>query len=128
MLFVSSSMLCINVPFCVIASCAAVSGSFESILGSDPHIVDSFTLRLSSIFKSHGATRLCASPLRPRDNQIDSNSTLRPAEIINDQGFVLLLREDLTTNFARAIARCGLTANNLKRFDIDTVYHESDAR
>jgi hypothetical protein len=41
--------------------------------------------------------------------------------------YVLLMREDLTVNFARAIARCGLAANNVKRYDIDTVYNESDA-
>lgn len=108
------------------ATSAAVSGSFEAILGSDPHMIDAICSKLCSIFRSHGAIRLSPPCLRPRDQIIDVSSS-KSAELINDQGYVLTLREDLTVNFARAISRCGLAANNVKRYDIDKVYHESDA-
>ena len=111
----------------LLATSAAITGSVESIIGSDPYVIDVLCSRLSSIFRSHGAIFLRSPCLRPRDQNIDLHSVNRPAEVINDQGYVLLMREDLTANFARAIARCGLSANNVKRFDIDTVYHESDA-
>eukprot|EP00804_Cyclotella_cryptica_P012302 CCRYP_019997-RB/>CCRYP_019997-RB protein AED:0.07 eAED:0.07 QI:234/0.93/0.94/1/0.87/0.82/17/67/1724 len=110
-----------------LATSAAVTGSFETILGSDPHMVDMLCSKMSSIFRSHGAVRLRPPCLRPRDQSMDFNSVNGPAEFLNDQGYVLLMREDLTVNFARAIARCGSAANNIKRYDIDTVYHESDA-
>jgi histidyl-tRNA synthetase len=89
-------------------------------------MIDVVCSRLRSIFESHGATRLQPPFLRPRDH-VDFNSLNGPAQVINDRGFVLTIREDLTVNFARAIARCGLAANNVKRYDIDKVFHESDA-
>lgn len=89
--------------------------------------MDIICTKMSSIFQSHGATRLSPPCLRPRDQNIDTNLVNGPAEFINDQGYVLLMREDLTVNFARAIARCGLAANNVKRYDIDKVFHESAA-
>ena len=90
-------------------------------------MVDALCSRLSSIFRSHGASCLRPPCLRPLDQNIDLYSVNRPAEVINDLGYVLLMRENLTANFARAVARCGLSANNVKRFDIDTVYQKSDA-
>ncbi len=111
--------------FVIVATFVAVNGSFGSTLGSDPYMIDVICSRLRSIFESHGATRLQPPFLRPRDQHVDSVNG--PAEVINDQGYVLMIREDLTVNFARSIARCGLAANNVKRYDIDKVYHESDA-
>lgn len=112
----------------VVATSVAIAGSYVSILGSDPQAVDMICSKLSTIFQSHGAVRLSPPCLRPRDQYLDTNNLVNgPAEVINDQGYVLLMRENLTVNFARAIARCGLASNNVKRYDIDKVFRESDA-
>ena len=113
----------------VVATSVGICGSYASILGSDPQMSDVISSKLSKIFQSHGAVRLSPPCLRPRDqNYLDTNKPVNaPAELINDQGCVLLMRENLTTNFARAVARCGLASNNLKRYDIDKVFRESDA-
>ena len=40
----------------------------------------------------------------------------------------MLLPEGLTASFVRAIGRGGTATSNIKRYDIDRVYHKSLAR
>lgn len=160
------------------ATSAAVTGSFESILGSDPHLVETICSKLGvscvswhhikcktwnppSIKPEHFCISLVHIPFaRCCSSSSTFLETARPiyrfssskwtrwankrsrVRYLHDEikiyvnfllifqcpkSYVLLLKEDLTINFARQIARCGLAANNIKRYDIGTVYHESDA-
>jgi hypothetical protein len=110
------------------ATSAAVTGSKDVFLGFDPRVMDSLCSKLETIFLSHGAIRLRSPLLRPRDSTDFVDSSLnRPAEVLNARGSVLLLQEDLTVNFARAVSRGGVASSNVKRYDVNTVYHESDA-
>ena len=108
------------------ATSAAVT-SVDGILGFDVRIVESICSKLASIFQSQGAVQLQSPLLRPRDSTDFTQSLNGPAEVLNGRGSVLLLQEDLTVTFARAISRGGVSTNNIKRFDIGKVYHESDA-
>lgn len=111
------------------ASAAAVEGSADGILGADPRVVEALCRKLQDIFQSHGAMRLQGPLLRPKES--DSNDPIaslnKPVEVLSSRGSVLNLREDLTVNFARAISRGGSATSNLKRFDINKVFIESDA-
>jgi len=110
------------------ATSASVGSSTDGgLLGADPLVVESFCDKVEFILKSQGAIRLRSPLLRPRDT-IDVRSALNePVEVLDTRGSALLIHEDLTVNFARAISRGGVSANNVKRFDIDNVYYSSDA-
>lgn len=112
------------------ASSAAVTGSADGLLGTDPTLVERICETCADIFKQHGASRLEAPLLRPRTsrsravNETDNaTSPGGPAEFLNADGIVLLLPEDSTSNFARAIARGG--CSSLKRYSISKVFHRS---
>lgn len=109
------------------ASSAAVQGNLDGVLGSDPRIVSFVCSRLESIFKSHSAVHLKAPLLRPRHTSSDAGLLGGPAEVLNRRGVPLHLSEDLTASFARAVGRSGSAASNLKRYDIDRVYHKAVA-
>ncbi|KAL7532970.1 hypothetical protein ACHAXR_004963, partial [Thalassiosira sp. AJA248-18] len=109
------------------ASTAAVDGSVDGILGADPRLVETLCDKLCDIFRSHGAVRLQGPLLRPRDSNDPIVSLNKPVELLSRRGSVMNLREDLTINFARAVSRGGSSTSNLKRFDINKAFIESDA-
>ena len=107
------------------ASSAAVTGSVDGVHGGDPTVVRNLCQKLRGIFESHGAVWLRSPLLRPRGDTTASNGGGGPAELLNTRGVVLILPEDLTAPFARAIGRGGSATANIKRYDIDRVYHKS---
>jgi histidyl-tRNA synthetase len=109
------------------ASAAAVEGCANGILGADPRVVEGLCRKLSDIFQSHGAVRLQGPLLRPRDANVSVSSLNKPVELLARRGSVLRLREDLCVNFARSVSRGGSSTNNMKRFDINKVFIESEA-
>ncbi|KAL7471057.1 hypothetical protein ACHAXS_011340 [Conticribra weissflogii] len=110
------------------ATSATVGSSTDGgLLGADPLVVESFCDKIEFILKSQGAIRLRSPLLRPRDTMDVRSALNEPVEVLDTRGSALLIREDLTVNFARAISRGGVSANNVKRFDIDNVYYSSDA-
>jgi len=88
-----------------------------------------FVICLSSrVFDAHGAVQLSSPLLRPRTPGIRFHEEQfrvpdQPAELINKRGTVVMLPEDLTANFARAVARSGNAATRVKRYCFDKVYH-----
>jgi histidyl-tRNA synthetase len=109
------------------ASSAAVEGCAYGLLGADPRVVEGLCRKLCDIFYSHGAMRLQGPLLRPTDPNDADASLNKPVELLARRGSVLRLREDLCIPFARALGRGGSSTNNLKRFDINKVFTESDA-
>jgi hypothetical protein len=107
------------------ATSAAVTGAADGVHGADPRVVDEICSELCAIFDTHGAVRLRAPLLRPRPASATEAAVGGPAEVLNSRGTVLLLPEDLTVSFARALGRGGAATSNLKRYDIDRVYHKS---
>ena len=109
------------------ATSAAIEGQSTGQLGADPRVVEMLCRQLTDIFQSHGAVRLQGPLLRPRE--IDDSVTLlnKPVELLARRGSVLRLREDLCVTFARAVSRGGSATSNMKRYDINKVYNESDA-
>jgi histidyl-tRNA synthetase len=104
-----------------------VEGNLDGVLGKDPRVVEMITSRLATLFQLHGAVHLKAPLLRPRYGTSDGQSLGGPAEVLNRRGVPLNLPEDLTASFARAVGRGGQSASNLKRYDIDRVYHKAMA-
>lgn len=109
------------------ATSAAVTGCFDGVHGSDPTVVETLCSRLTTIFQAHGAVHLKSPLLRPRPASVHSLAVGGPAELIDPRGNVLLLPEDLTGPFARAVGRGGSAASNIKRYDIDRVHHKAIA-
>jgi serine/threonine protein kinase len=107
------------------ATAAAVTGSLDGVHGADPSVVETVSERLKAIFQCHGAVRLRSPLLRPRTNMAAAAAVGGPAEVMNVRGAVLLLPEDLTASFARALGRGGSATSHLKRYDIDRVFHKS---
>lgn len=107
------------------ATATAVTGLADGVHGADPKVVDFVCDRLRSIFDSHGAVHLRSPLLRPKPNSSLCTSSGGPAEMMNSRGTVVLLPEDLTASFARAVGRGGAATSNIKRFDIGRVYHRS---
>jgi histidyl-tRNA synthetase len=109
------------------ATAAAVTGSLDGVHGADPTVVEAMCDKLRSIFRSHGAVHLRSPLLRPKSHAASSQGggLGGPAEVMNGRGAVLLLPEDLTAPFARALGRGGAATSHLKRYDIDRVYHRS---
>jgi hypothetical protein len=109
------------------ATAAAVTGSLDGVHGADPTVVEVMCDKLRSIFRSHGAVHLRSPLLRPKSHATSSQGggLGGPAEVMNGRGAVLLLPEDLTAPFARALGRGGAATSHLKRYDIDRVYHRS---
>lgn len=108
------------------ATAAAVLGA-DGIVGPDPRVVDYVCSKLSTIFQSHGAVHLPSPLLKPRD-ALDLIATLNePAQVLNKRGSALVLKSDLTVNFARAISRGGAATNNIKRYEVGKCFLESDA-
>ena len=107
------------------ATSAAVTGLVEGVHGADPRVVDHVCLRLKSVFEAHGAVHLRSPLLRPKPNHMLSGSTGNVAELMNSRGTVLVLPEDLTASYARAVGRGGTATSNLKRYDVGRVYHKS---
>lgn len=105
------------------ATAAAIAGNFDGVHGADPRVVSSICNQMISLFESHGGSQMKPPTLRPR-SQHDNTAGL--AEVMSKRGVILLLPEDLTINFARSIGRAGGAASNVKRFDLDKVYHKSD--
>jgi len=115
------------------ASSAAITGSADGLLGADPTLVERICDICTETFKQHGATRLDAPLLRPRIDKTSRSEGFHeadnvmgaggPAELLNTDGTVLLLPEDLTSTFARAVARGG--CGSLKRYSISKVFHRS---
>lgn len=104
-----------------------MEGNLDGVLGKDPRVVEMISSRLASVFQLHGAVHLKAPLLRPRYGTSDGPSLGGPAEVLNRRGVPLNLPEDLTASFARAVGRGGQSASNLKRYDIDRVYHKAMA-
>ena len=109
------------------ATAAAITGAFDGVHGADPTIVETICSRLGAIFQAHGAVHLKSPLLRPRPATAHSLVVGGPAEVIDSRGTVLLLPEDLTAPFARAVGRGGTAAANIKRWDIDRIHHRSMA-
>ena len=108
------------------ATAAALTGA-DGIIGPDPRIVEFVVSKLKTIFQSHGAVHLSSPLLKPRD-ELDLIATLNePAQVLNSRGSVLILKSDLTVNFARSISRGGAATNNIKRYEIGKCFLESDA-
>lgn len=107
------------------AASAAITGTADGVHGADPRVVETVCARLSSIFEAHGAVRLRAPLLRPRPLHYGETTVGGPAELLNSRGTIVLLPEDLTASFARALGRGGTATSNTKRYDIDRVYHKS---
>ncbi|VEU40406.1 unnamed protein product [Pseudo-nitzschia multistriata] len=107
------------------AAAIAIDGNLDGVLGKDPRIVEMITTRLANIFQAHGAVHLKSPLLRPRYSSSDKTIIGGPAEVLNRRGVALCLSEDLTASFARAVGRGGQSASNLKRYEIDRVYHKS---
>lgn len=107
------------------ATSAAITGAADGVHGADPHVLEAISAGLSSIFEEHGAVRLRPPLMRPRPTNVSENTIGGPAEVLNSRGTVLLLPEDLTVSFARALGRGGAATSNIKRYDIDRVYHKS---
>lgn len=107
------------------AAAIAIDSNIDGVFGKDPRIVEMIIARLTTIFQSHGAVHLKSPLMRPR--HISSNKKVigGPAEVLNRRGVCLYLAEDLTGSFARAVGRGGHSASNLKRYEIDRVYHKS---
>ena len=110
---------------CIMAMRAAASAAVGTM--DDPIVVETLSAQISCILTSQGAVHMRSPLLRPRDSMDTATPLNEPAQLINARGSALLLQEDLTVNFARAISRAGAAGTNLKRFDIDRVFHESDA-
>ena len=107
------------------ATSAAVSGAADGVHGADPRVLETVCAGLRSIFESHGAVHLRTPLMRPRPTNYTPKATGGPAEVMNSRGTVLLLPEDLTAPFARAVGRGGTATSNIKRYDIDRVYQKS---
>lgn len=107
------------------AAAIAIDGNLDGILGKDPRIVEMVCGRLAKVFQAHGAVHLKSPLLRPRYSSSESTIIGGPAELLNRRGVSLYLAEDLTASFARAIGRGGQSASNLKRYEVDRVYHKS---
>ena len=104
------------------ATAAAISGSVDA--STDPYVMETICKYLTNIFQSHGAVFLKPPLLRPR-SYVDAHNHLRDnAEVMNERGNILMLPDDLTVNFARAVARGGIATVSFKRYDIDTVFHK----
>lgn len=109
------------------ASSAAIEGCAYGALGADPRVVEGLSRKLCDIFYSHGAVRLQGPLLRPTDpNDVDT-SLNKPVDLLTRRGSVLRVREDLCIPFARSLSRGGSSTTNLKRFDINKIFSESDA-
>lgn len=106
------------------AASAAISGSADGILGADPRVVERICGNLRTIFQHHGAVCIDGPTLRPRLSQTTDGSG-GPAELMSGDGTVLLMPEDTTAGFARAVARGGTAAAALKRYTISRVFHKS---
>lgn len=109
------------------ATSAAIEGQSTGQLGADPRVVEMLCRQLTDIFQSHGAVRLQGPLLRPRESIESESVALLPVEMLARRGSVLRLREDLCVTFARAVSRGGSATSNMKRYDINKVYNESDA-
>lgn len=107
------------------AAAMAIDGNLDGVLGKDPRIVEVISARLATIFQAHGAVHLKSPLLRPRYSSSDKTVVGGRAEVLNRRGCTLYLAEDLTASFARAVGRGGQSASNLKRYEIDRVYHKS---
>jgi translation initiation factor 2-alpha kinase 4 len=108
------------------ATAAAVTGA-DCIIGPDPRIVEFVCSKISAIFQSQGAVHLPSPLLKPRDS-LDLIATLnQPAQVVNSRGSALVLKQDLTVNFARSISRGGAATNNIKRYEIGKCWLEGDA-
>lgn len=102
-----------------------IENNLDGVLGKDPRIAELMTSKLAVIFQAHGAVNLKSPLLRPRYSGSEKIAVGGRAEVLNRRGVSLYLAEDLTASFARAVARGGKSASNLKRYDIDRVYHKS---
>uniref|UniRef100_A0A6U6FXU5 non-specific serine/threonine protein kinase n=2 Tax=Odontella aurita TaxID=265563 RepID=A0A6U6FXU5_9STRA len=113
----------------VLALNSAASAAITGETGANPRFVGALVEKLRTIFEAHGAVHLKSPLLRPRLTYPtqDANAVGGPAEVIDKNGTVLLLPEDLTANFARTVGRGGSAASSVKRYDIDKVYHQSFA-
>jgi hypothetical protein len=86
------------------ATSAAIAGTIDGVLGSDPFVVETVCEKLKAVFHMHGASRLQNPLLRPRPNHSSgNNATGGPAEVLNSRGAVLSLPEDLTVSFGTSI-------------------------
>lgn len=103
------------------ATAAAISG----YSGTDPYVMETICKYFTNIFQSHGAVFLKPPLLRPRSYVDAHNHHSGHAEVMNERGNVLMLPDDLTVNFARAVARGGIATVSFKRYDIGTVFHKS---
>jgi histidyl-tRNA synthetase len=109
------------------AASAAVTGALDGVHGADPTVVEAVCSRLSGIFQAHGAVHLKSPLLRPRPATAHSFAVGGPVEVIDTRGTALLLPEDLTAQFARTVGRGGSAVANIKRYDIDRVFHKAIA-
>lgn len=86
------------------ATAAAITGTMDGVLGSDPFIVETVCEKMKTVFHMHGASRLQNPLLRPRPNHSSgSSATGGPAEVLSSRGVVLSLPEDLTVAFGTLI-------------------------
>jgi histidyl-tRNA synthetase len=109
------------------AASAAVTGALDGVYGADPTVVEAVCSRLCGIFQAHGAVHLKSPLLRPRPATAHSLAVGGPVEVIDTRGTALLLPEDLTAQFARTVGRGGSAVANIKRYDVDRIYHKAIA-
>ncbi len=100
------------------AATSAVTGNGDGVV---PRLINSTCCRLRNIFESHGAMELKPPLLRPKIHLDSGREGM--VEVMNERGIILLLPEDLTSSFARAVGRAG--GLGVKRYDIDKTYHKS---
>lgn len=105
----------------VAMSAATTSATTGSGDGSMPRLTNAICAQLERVFESHGAVQLKPPLLRPKVHFDKEREGI--VEVMNERGIILLLPEDLTSNFARAIGRAG--GLGVKRYDIDKTYHSS---
>jgi len=125
------------------ASAAAITGSMTSyssgkgnpVYGADPRVVEHVGNTLRSIFAVHGAVEIEAPLLRPRENYGFNASggagnysfASSKAEVMDETGQILVLNENLTASFARAVSRAGASTGNLKRFCFGKCFFKSSS-
>lgn len=110
---------------------SAITGAADGVLGADPRLQEAIVAHLQKVFRTHSAVSLSGPLLVPsRGHQRQSEepseeaSHFSPVEVMDERGYVLLLPEDLTANFARAISRGGIATSHVKRYEIGKVYHK----
>lgn len=81
------------------STAAAVTGALDGVYGADPGVIGTVCEKIKAIFTSHGAAQLRSPLLRPRPNSSVIALNGGPVEVMNSNGSILLMPEDLTAAF-----------------------------